>query len=264
MKKVYFLLTFILMLTGCVEPEDSPLSVSKITYTPIPVEPFISNTTLPIPTATPGLNNDPMDAVGLVLSDYCTVFTEDYAGIDANSASGFSKANNTQLSEDGASYQFTSRSEETVFSMLKLTESFQNANAGENRAVLIKFMPSKCNSVQFIISGLNQHEIRFDYGGNPILGNETPFSGEYPTTFRMEMNKSYYILIAVDKDSNLRCEIWEDGAAEEMAYYARGYENGGEITDAGHLDWELKIMLEPGEWVKLEQYWILSFEEYVK
>ncbi len=264
MKKSYFLLVFILVFSGCSAPIDSQLSVDKNTYSPIPVEPFIASTELPLPTVTPKLKDDPMNAVSLVLSNYSTLFTEDYNEISKNDAAGFSKIYDKHLDEDGKSYQFTAGNEETIFTMQQLSESFANTQSGANRAVLIKFMASKCNSVQFIFIGLSQHELRFDYGGNPVLGNETPFYGKYPYPFRLEENKWYYILIALDDDSNFRCEIWEDGTIEAMAYYACQFNDGGIVTNAETHNWNLSIMLEANEYVKLEQYWILDFEEYVK
>ena len=261
MKKWILMIALFMIFSFCACNNQSTQALGEGQAQLTPFSP--TSTPKPLPTSV-DLDADPMDMVGTILQGAEVLFTEDYKTIAANDAASFGEFEAGSIAEGIDGYEFTS---ENFSRTLKLINKFEvyNQSRYPYQAILIRFMPAESKGLTFRISGAYEKTLWFEDGRFPVCGEYGLFLEKYPTTFTLEQNKWHYALLVMDDQINVREAVWQEGAAEETAYYADWIEiNESKIDEVKNqvLTFSMDIPLK--ETVVIGQYWILGYEDLAR
>ena len=226
---------------------------------------FVSKASLPeIPVETPDLNADPMNVVSTVLNDPQIIGGEGTEAMTDNMGGMFGGIDIKQPAEDGGFFQFISEDNNAWMPYnTRLLDVGKSRN--NTQAFMIKFQPTDLNNLSFNFIGMGEVAVNFADDNMPKFVNVqeafmTPFSDFAPTDLTLSPENWYYALFAFDSDGNFRSVIWEDGKAEERAYFEERL--GEQRDDYRESNWKVVIGFDAGGTLNVERYDIMDFEDF--
>ena len=204
---------------------------------------------------------------GTILLDANVLFSEDAAAMAADMGSAFGDCDAKQPGADGGSFSFSSEGEDGLWVSLKTRlMDFGNTRDNMQQAVLLKFQPDPAEELMFSFIALREFCVSFkDHGIPEFVCNNGRFSflEEQYTRFTLEEGKWYYLLMAVNGDGYARCAVWQDGEAQEIAYYGK-YLSGWDDDRYENQNWEFVIGYSGVGTLNIGNYQIMEFEDFAK
>lgn len=134
------------------------------------------------------------------------------------------------------------------------------------QAVIVKFSASDIsNSARVSFDALD--EIDFWFGDDGVkfvdVANffEMTITDFMPNNLELKDDTIYYFFFAFDTEGNIRMFIWEEGSAENQAYFEYDlYQDSGDIDNC---DLIMHLAIGPNEQFNLYEYWVYTFDSYM-
>jgi len=256
MKRRVFLLMLIaaMLLASCAAPEEStPTMVPTQEATEALATPEV--TPEPTPEPEPDLN-DPLIMAGELLNNPRVINGEDLISMAENNGGQFAYIDIKRPSDDGTYFIFAAENDGIWF---RRNESLKYDNRNNGQAVLVKFMTDNTDMYRIMLLGNNEMYMQFE-NGEPYNVNFNnvymePYSNFKETDFRLEANKWYWALLAVDNEGFYRSAVWEDGNYENYAYYE-------DDTNTDDSQWNLVFSVEPHSSMGIMEYFVLDYDSF--
>ncbi len=134
------------------------------------------------------------------------------------------------------------------------------------QAVVVKFSASDIsNGARVSFDALD--EIDFWFGDDGVkfvdVANffEMPITDFMPNNLELKDDTIYYFFFAFDAEGNIRMFIWEDGSAENKAYFE--YDLYQDAADIDSCDLIMHLAIGADEQFNLYEYWIYTFDSFM-
>ncbi len=182
-----------------------------------------------------------------------------------NSGGQFGDIAVKQPSEDGSSFQFISGDDGAYMSLNTRFKDF-GGDGRAQQAFNMKFMTQDIGDLSFTLMGMGEVVVSFEDSGVFCTyvqsGMKISFSEYMPTSFILENEKWYNILLATDDAARLRVLVWEEGNYENQAFYQQDLYIGAD--DIYESNWKLTIGFGPNGTLNVEDYGVFMFDSFTE
>ena len=130
------------------------------------------------------------------------------------------------------------------------------------QAVLVKFSASDITEARVSFDALD--EIDFSFRDDGIyfvdVANffEMPISDFTPNNLELKNDTIYNFFFAFDDEGNIRMFVWEDGLAENHAYFE--YDLYQDAANINSCDLIMHLAVGPNEQFNIYEYWVYTFD----
>ncbi len=260
------------------QPETTPyiLPTSAIAQTLVPETP--EPTASPAPTATPrptpivSDDSDLYSVIDAILLNPLVLYEGNGNDIHTGNLRQIIKEDeNTYIKiksynpEDGFSAG--------IGSIISSYEGWKN-EIGAQHCIAVKFRSNSNIDFGFTMYALNPI-VFFDFDMNPpeypsvgIFNENMQYVGfNYPNEFDFVLGEWYYVLIAVNKDSDIAFAVWEEKNPENMAYFRANIEKDYQNSDyKSRGEWGLdlfSINLKENADFDIAGFYIIDFDGFI-
>lgn len=265
-KRIFVLVVFVFILAACGGGEV-PAAQDAVEAEPIAEVVEVQPTEEPevIPTETVDLNN-PDTILDQWLQAYRPIFGENAEAMANNQGGQFGPGSEKNFNEVEGFFEFSAPEGEDAWTPLNThLDEYGDVDAGTEQAILIKFQPAPANNLMFVFMGQNEFGVEFFDDGRPSVFWMVEANKEaFETELALQEGLWYYTLMAIDRDGNFRAVIWEDGDAKNAAVFSQALSERDQGDGYKNASWKFIISFGAPGTLKVENYTIYTFSEFVQ
>ena len=179
-----------------------------------------------------------------------------------NNGADFIGADTVIYSEEKDCVELASKEKPAYVSVDKGMKKLDN---NQNWSVLVKFQAESADNLSFDLVGDTELPIIIENDDIYFVDIEKsvkiPFSECMSNRFRIDSGSCYFMMFAIEKNSVMRCMVWEEGDKSNQAYFE--YDLSASSGALSEDDFEMYISFDANGILNIYEYEVYTFDNFI-